>query len=66
MPYYLENRERLLAYAKQYRNDYKELIKIKRQIKRRETNYVTYIIRSYKDGPIIKEYNGKVYANKEL
>lgn len=65
MPYYLENRERLLAYAKQYRNDYKELIKIKRQIKRRETT-CKYIIRSYKNGPIIKEYNGKVYANSEL
>ena len=59
MPYYLENRDRLLAYAKQYRNDYKELIKIKRQIKRRETT-CNYIIRDYYNGPIIKEYKGIV------
>ena len=65
MPYYLENRDRLLAYAKQYRNDYKELIKIKRQIKRRETT-CNYIIRDYYNGPIIKEYKGIVYDNNGL
>lgn len=63
--YYDIHRNYLLYYAKQYRNDYKELIKIKRQIKRRETT-CNYIIRDYYNGPIIKEYKGIVYDNNEL
>jgi hypothetical protein len=54
-PYYFKHRDYLLAYAKRYREQNKELIKYKlQQIK------VLYIIRESENGSIIKEYKGYI------
>jgi len=54
-PYYFKHRDYLLAYAKRYREQNKELIKYKlQQIK------VLYIIRGSENGSIIKEYKGYI------
>lgn len=61
MNYYAVHREYLLDYARQYRNNNKEFIKMKRQRKTQKNIReikCEYIIRESENGPIIKKYNG--------